>query len=159
VVLTVAVINLRMMMYGASLAPHLTDLSLRRRVLGAYVLTDQSYAVSIVRFRDPAGPDERWRFYLGAGLALWLPWQLATVTGAAVGSTVPDAVPLAYSVPLMFLALLVPAVVDRPTLFAAVVSAGVATAGAGLPANLGMLLGATTGIAVGWWAAMASRPR
>lgn len=157
VVLTVLVINLRMLMYAASLSPHMADVPVHRRLLGAYLLTDQAYAVSIVRFREPAPADERWGFYLGAAVTLWLPWQLSTLTGALVGASLPEDLPLAFAVPLMFLALLVPAVTDRATLAAAVVSAVIATLGAGLPSNLGMLLGAFAGIAVGTVIARSTR--
>ena len=149
VVLTVLVINLRMLMYAASLAPHMAAVSLRRRLLGAYLLTDQAFAVAIDRFQRPATPDQRWWFYLGAAVTLWAPWQVSTVLGAALGTAIPEGVPLGFAVPLMFLALLVPTVSDRPTVAAALTSATVATLGAGLPSNLGMLLGAVAGIAVG----------
>ena len=149
VVLTVLVINLRMLMYAASLSPHLADVPLRRRAAGAYLITDQAFAVSIDEFREPSGPEHRWWFYLGAASTMWLPWQLSTITGALIGTSLPDSLPLGFAVPLMFLALLVPAVTDRPTVAAAVTSATIATLGAGLPSNLGMLLGAVAGIAVG----------
>ena len=61
------------------------DIPLRRRAVGAYLLTDQAYAVSIVRFRDLATADQRWAYYLGAALTLWLPWQLSTIAGVVVG--------------------------------------------------------------------------
>ena len=51
--------------------------------------------------------------------------------------------------PLVFLALLVPAMEDRETSLAAVVGGGVAVAGADLPLNLGLLVGATVGIVAG----------
>ena len=157
VVLTVLVINLRMLMYAASLAPHLAEVPLRRRLLGAYLLTDQAFAVSVERFQRPATPDQRWWFYVGAGFTLWLPWQASTVLGAVLGTAIPASVPLGFAVPLMFLALLVPTVSDRPTVAAAVTSATLATLAAGLPSNLGMLLGAFAGIAVGTAVALTRR--
>lgn len=157
VVFTVLVINLRMLMYAASLSPHMADIPLRRRLLGAYLLTDQAYAVSIVEFRQSLTADQRWAFYLGAAVTLWAPWQLSTVAGALVGTSLPDGLPLGFAVPLMFLALLVPAVTDRPTLAAATTSAAIATLGAGLPSNLGMLLGALAGIGVGTAIAVTAR--
>ncbi|MBW3605025.1 MAG: branched-chain amino acid ABC transporter permease, partial [Actinobacteria bacterium] len=42
-----------------------------------------------------------------------------------------------------------PAVTDRATVVAAVVGAGVATLGAEWPANLGMLIGAASGVVAG----------
>lgn len=157
VVLTVLIINLRMLMYAASLAPHLADVPLRRRLLGAYLLTDQAFAVAIDRFQRPATAEQRWGFYLGAAVTLWAPWQVSTALGAALGTAIPEGVPLGFAVPLMFLALLVPTVSDRPTVAAALVSATVATLGAGLPSNLGMLLGAVAGIVVGATIALTRR--
>jgi predicted branched-subunit amino acid permease len=156
-VITALVINLRMMMYSASLAPWLADEPLPRRAIAAYTLTDQAYAVSLARYTDPGNRDlpasDRLPFYLGAGATLWATWQLCTITGAVAGGSMPDGVPLGFAIPLVFLALLPPAVTDRPTVVAAVVGAAVATVGAQWPANLGMLAGAVSGIAVG--AAMA----
>jgi predicted branched-subunit amino acid permease len=150
-VLTMVVINLRMAMYSASLAPHLATEPMRRRVLGAYVLTDQAYAVAITRFlHEPTGGVDRFWFYLGAALPMWLVWQPVTVLGALVGDRVPEGLPLGFAVPLAFLALLLPAITDRPTLAAALTAALVATVGATWPSNIGMPLGAVAGVAVGF---------
>jgi predicted branched-subunit amino acid permease len=162
-VVTVLVINLRMMMYSASLSPWLADEPLARRGFAAYVLTDQAYAVSLARYTDPDATDlpasDRLPFYLGAGATLWVSWQLCTITGAVVGGSIPDAVPLGFAVPLVFLTLLPPAVTDRPTVVAAVVGAVVATVGASWPANLGMLTGAVSGIVAGTALALRSPGR
>lgn len=156
-ILTVLVINLRMLMYSASLAPELAGLSRRARLGAAYVLTDQAYAVSILRFREGSWSlRERLALFLGAAVTMWLPWQLMTILGAVVGGVIPDSIPLGFAVPLAFLSLLVPAVTDRPTLVAALVGATVATLALDLPANLGMPLGAVSGVLAGW---LASRRR
>src|SRR5512144_753051 len=47
IVLTIAVVNLRHMLYSASLAPYLKNLSLRWKVLLAYLLTDEAYAPTV----------------------------------------------------------------------------------------------------------------
>lgn len=149
VVATALVVNARLVLYSVSIAPHLAGLSRWRRLLGAYLLTDQAYVVSLVRFRqgglDLAG---RWRFYLGSGLGLWATWQVSTLAGALLGGALPESVPLGFAVPLAFLALLVPTVTDRPTLVAALVGGTVAVllAPLGPPA---LLLAAVCGIAAG----------
>lgn len=152
-VITALVINLRMMMYSASLSPWLATEPLARRGLAAYLLTDQAYAVALARYTDPdaddLAPRHRLAYYLGAGLTLWVSWQTCTVIGAVVGGSIPDGVPLGFAIPLVFLTLLPPAVTDRATVVAAVVGAAVATAGAEWPANLGMLTGAASGVAAG----------
>jgi predicted branched-subunit amino acid permease len=146
-------INLRILLYSASLAPHLALEPLRRRLLMAYLLTDQAYAVSITRWTeegDAGDPDRRAPYYLGAALTLWASWQLSTIAGLLVGSAVPDALPLDFAVPLVFLVLLVPAITTRPAAVAGAVGGLAAVAGAELGAdNLSVLVGAVSGIAAG----------
>jgi predicted branched-subunit amino acid permease len=145
---TVVVINLRMLMYGASLAPYLAGAPAGRRLASAYLLTDQAYAMSLARFiSDPETP--RLPYYLGSAVPLWANWQLMTAVGAVAGSSLPETVPLGFAVPLVFLALLAPAMQDRPTIAAGVASGAVATVAAPLPANLGMPMAAATGVVVG----------
>lgn len=43
IILTIAVVNVRHMLYSASLAPYLKDLSLTK-ILLSYLLTDEAYA-------------------------------------------------------------------------------------------------------------------
>jgi predicted branched-subunit amino acid permease len=143
-------INLRMLLYSASLAPHLAGEPLRRRLLAAYLLTDQAYAVSISRWADGEPAQLRIPYFLGAGSLLWTGWQVSTILGALVGSAVPDDLPLDFAVPLVFLVLLVPAVTTRPALAAAVAGGTGALVAAELgAANLSILVGAVTGIATG----------
>ncbi len=151
VIMTALIINLRMLMYSASLAPELAHLPRGRRLLGSYWLTDQTYAVSIVRFRDTeVATVDRWWFYAGSALPLWVVWQLTTVVGVLVGDAVPAAIPLGFALPLAFISLLVPTVTDRPAVVAAVVAGTVAVVAAPLPANAGMPLAALAGILAGW---------
>ncbi|ELZ61529.1 MULTISPECIES: AzlC family ABC transporter permease [Halorubrum] len=148
VVGTAAVINLRMLMYSASIAPHFADYGRRLRTGLAYLLTDQAYALSVAEF-DENPERSRWRYYLGAAASLWIVWQIGTVAGVVLGAGVPDAWGLTFAVPLVFLALLVPAMKDRPTTVAGVAGGAVAVAAVGLPLNLGLLAGALCGIAAG----------
>jgi predicted branched-subunit amino acid permease len=149
-VLTAWTVNLRMLLYSASLAPHLSHEPLRRRLGVAYLLTDQAYAVSIARWGTSDDPRRRVPYYVGAGGLLWVAWQACTLVGALIGGAVPDDVPLDFAVPLVFLVLLVPAVTSRPALVAAVAGGGAAVAGAELGAgSIAVMIGAVTGIAAG----------
>lgn len=149
VLLTVGVINLRMAMYSASLAPQLAHVPLGQRLLASYFLVDQAYALTINRVDQHPSRPHRLAYYFGVGLPLWLNWQVMTAIGAVIGATIPDWLPLEATIPLVFLALLVPAITDRATLSAAVVSGSIATLTAGLPNNAGLLVGAFSGIAAG----------
>ncbi len=150
IVATALVINARMMMYAASLSPHYKELPLRAKAGVAYLLTDQAYAVSISRFgRESIPLPGRVSLYLGAAIGLWVTWQTNTIIGAAIGTGVPDGLSLDFAIPLVFLALVVPAVIDRPTFVAALVSGTIAVAAAPLEYNAGLLLAAISGIGAG----------
>lgn len=148
VVATILAINLRMSMYSASLAPYVREVPPARRSLVAYLLTDQAYALAVTKFREE--DVSRFAFFSGLGVPIWVVWQVSTVAGVLAGATLPAWLPLGFAVPLTFLALLVPAVEDRHTAVAAVVGGAVATAGAGLPFELGLLGGGLLGIAAGF---------
>ena len=149
ILLTILVINLRFVMYSAVLAPWLTRLPLSAKAALSYLITDQAFAVTVARQRRrPDAPNLAW-YYLGAAVSLWLTWQVGTVTGVLLGSLVPPSWQLEFSVPLVFLALLVPLLTDRASFVAAGVASIVALVGRGLPWNLGLIVAAAIGIAAG----------
>ena len=149
-VVTALTINLRMLLYSASLAPSLAHEPLRRRLGAAYLLVDQAYALSIVRWDGTDDRRQRLPFYFAVGATLWTSWQLSTVVGAVVGSRVPDDVPLDFAIPLVFLVLLVPVLANRPALVAAAVGGVTAVVAAELGADrLAILVGGLLGIVAG----------
>lgn len=152
ILLTALTVNLRMMMYSASLAPHFQHLGSRWRLALAYLLVDQNYALSINRFHRPGGgfePHGHW-YYLGAGAALWLTWQAGNAAGIFLGAGIPAGWSLDFAVPLIFIVMLVPALRDRAHVVAAVAGGAVATAGHAMPLKLGIIAGALSGIAAGY---------
>ena len=143
-------INLRMVLYSASLAPHLAHERLGRRLIAAYVLTDQAYAVSITRWGDDDDPDVRFAFFVGAGFLLWGVWQVSTLIGVLIGGALPEWLHLDFAIPLVFLVLLVPTITDRPSVVAAVAGGAGAVIGAELGVgDLSILTGAVSGIVAG----------
>ena len=149
-VITAITINLRTLLYSASLAPGLAHEPLRRRLLAAYFLVDQSYALSVARWDGTDDRRERLPYYLAVSLTLALFWIAATVVGAVVGGSVPDDVPLEFAVPLVFLVLLVPVLERWPSLVAAVVGGVGAVVAAELGASqLGVVIGGLLGIVAG----------
>ena len=143
-------INLRLLLYSASLAPHLSRQRLRVRLLVAYLLTDQAYALCIARWDGTDEPDRRVPYFMGAALTLWGSWQLSTIAGVLIGATVPHEVPLDFAVPLVFLVLLVPAITGTAPAIAALAgglgAVFAAEAGAG---NASLMIGALVGIVAG----------
>ncbi len=149
IILTIAVVNLRHMLYSASLAPYLKDLSLKWKVLLSYLLTDEAYAPSVLRYEETGvTPFSHW-FVLGAGLALWSTWQVSTALGVFLGAAIPENWPLDFALPLTFIAMVIPALKKFPMVAAAVSAGLVALFANSLPFKLGLILAALTGIVVG----------
>lgn len=148
VVVTALVINLRMVMYSAGLASYFRDEPVKWRVPIGYLLVDQAYVMAALKFDADSSVDRR-SYYLGLGLPIWLTWVIGTAVGALLGSNLPGWVPLGFAAPMVFLALLVPAIRDRASGAAAAVGGLTALLGASLPLNLGLLVGAGAGVAAG----------
>lgn len=149
IVLTIAVVNLRHMLYSASLAPYLASVSTRWKMLLSYLLTDEAYAPSIIHFENEGiEPFSHW-FLFGAGAALWINWQISTALGIFLGAAIPDSWSLDFALPLTFIAMVVPVLKNRPSVAAAISAGCVALAAYSLPYKLGLIVAALVGIAVG----------
>ena len=153
VILTGLVINLRMVMYSASLAPHFQGASTARKGLLAYLLTDQIYALSLARYSEPGGDRmDKVMYYLGGALTIWVVYISTTLIGAHIGSLIPPEWDLEFTVPLVFIAVTVPAIRDRAAGIAATTAVLAALLADGLPYNLGLMAGAFAGILTGYLA-------
>jgi 4-azaleucine resistance transporter AzlC len=149
IVLTIAVVNLRHMLYSASLAPYLSSLVTRWKVLLSYLLTDEAYAPSVIHYEnDGVKPFSHW-FLFGAGLALWTTWQFSTALGIFLGAAIPESWSLDFALPLTFIAMVVPVLKNRPAIAAAISAGCAALAAYSLPYKLGLILAALAGIAIG----------
>jgi 4-azaleucine resistance transporter AzlC len=149
IVLTIGVINLRHMLYSASIAPYIEHLPMRWKTLLAYLLTDEAYAATIVHYeKEEISPTSHW-FFLGAGLALWTIWQISSALGIFLGAAIPSSWPLDFALPLTFIAMVMPVLKDKPVVAAAVSAGTVALLAYSLPYKLGLILAALVGIFVG----------
>lgn len=146
---TVFFVNLRYLMYSLALAPYLTGVPRRWRLLMAHVLFDQTFAFASQRYSRRPEAGHRVAYFFGVALPLFVTWMSGTIVGAAFGAQVPDGWSLDFAIPLTFLALLMPAIKDRPAALAALVGGGVALVGLPLPYNLGLIAGALAGIGAG----------
>ena len=147
---SVSVINLRHVLYSASVAPYLRSLPLQWRLPLAYLLTDEAFAVTINRFRDEAPSPFQHYHLLGTGITLWICWQITTVTGVVFGATIPESWSLGFAIPLTFIALVAPAIRRRADLAACLTAGTIAVAGQSLPWKGWIILAAVGGILAGW---------
>ena len=147
VILTVLIINLRLTLYSASLAPHFRGLPAGWKGLLSYLLTDQAYAATITRFDEGQveEPDKRW-YFLGVAMPIGVVWLTSTVLGVSLGAWASEGWSLEFVLPLTFIALAVAAIRDRMTATAALSAGGAALFAAALPLNLGLITAALVGI-------------
>ncbi len=157
-VLTGTVLNLRHLLYSASLAPELRPARPRWKALLAYLLTDEMYGVVSARLRTMPmrTGDLRW-YALGSGLTLWLEWQLSTLAGLLIGAQIPAAWSLDFAATLTFIALVVPLLRDRPSGLAAAVAALAAALAVNVPLRLGLVLAMVASVLVGLFAERGGR--
>lgn len=146
IVLTGWVVNLRFMMYSATLAQHYRGESRAARWLAGYLLTDQAFAVTLARVLD-GRRDIPW-FFLGIAATLWLLWQVASLAGIFLGALVPASWSIDFVVALTFIGVLAPLLRDR-AMAAAAVSGGLTSVYLVLPLKLNLMAAALIGAAVG----------
>lgn len=149
IIITAFFVNLRFVMYSASMRHHLAGLSLRWRLGLGYILSDNAYALCITRYTQHPEEHEKQWYCLGVALPIWAAWQVATVLGVIAGASVPHAWKLEFAAPLAFIAMSVPLLRDR-AMVAAALAAGVTVVLAHhLPMRLGLVLAAIAGISAG----------
>jgi predicted branched-subunit amino acid permease len=154
-VLTCLALNLRLLIYSASIGIHLgPPTGLGTALLRSYLLTDESFAVSLTRFCNKSFSCQKLPFFLGSGLPVWLGWQSMGLFGYVAGSVIPQNWPIFLAVPLVFLALLISILKVKgsqnlPKCLAAAAGGIAAILLRNVPMNFGLLLAIIFGVAVG----------
>ena len=151
VVLTVLIVNLRMMMYSAAMAPYFRHTPTGRKWLFSYLLTDHAFALITTKFDRHQVPQHIDAYYFGATSTMWWVWQLSMAVGITAGTLVPAKWSLDFAIPLVFLSLVLPAMTTRSHWAAAIAASTAAAFCASFPLKLGLIAGAATGVIVGLW--------
>ena len=149
IVLTTLIINLRFMMYSASLRLHFAHAPLGRRLAVAYLTADNVYGLMLSRFSEHPDDPGKFDYFLGAGLVVWAAWQAAVLGGVLIGAGVPAAWRLEFAAPLAFVAMTIPLLRDRAMVGAALAAGAVIALSSDIPLKLNIVLAAAVGIAAG----------
>ena len=151
VILTAVAVNLRMALYSASMAPHLGKAAVWQRMFVAYMLVDQSYAVSAAKLE--AAPQltqtQKFSFFTGVIILMVPCWYGATFMGAVAGEAIPPDYALDFAVPITFIAIFAPLMRSLPHLVAAVVSVVFTLALLWVPYALGLIIAAMIAMPAG----------
>lgn len=149
IVFSALIVNLRFVLYSASVGPILRKVSFVPRIFGTWTMTDQAYALTIAKQQDDESDIDLASYYFGAAIAGVLTWQAGTIAGAVLGVGVSPELRLEMAIPLTFLTLLINALNAGPAVAAAVSAGASALLLASLPYKLNLFLGSLIGVLVG----------
>ena len=147
VIAAALVINTRHLMYSAAMAPTFQQQPRWMHWVGPYFLLDQVFALSMLRIE--LDPRAFRRYYLTVGMFFCLNWMWVVALGMVVGPVVPESWRLDFAPPVMFIGLVLIGIDRRPAAAAAMVGGAVALVTAGMPDRIGILIGASAGVAAG----------
>jgi 4-azaleucine resistance transporter AzlC len=148
-VLTGLVLNLRHILYGVSLDKQLPAETTPPRPILAFLLTDESYGLTIKDKLEGGGTDA---FFFGSCICCYLAWITGTLAGAIAGERLADATDLGldFVFPLTFLLLLVPLLRTRTDVVVAGISATLVILVQGrMNSGAGLLLSVLIALVVG----------
>jgi branched chain amino acid efflux pump len=148
---TTFVVNLRHVLYSATLAPYVAHLPVRWRWALGGLLTDEVFAVAWAHYRlHPPGSVGPY-YFLGSGLSMYLNWQIWTLAGLLFGAAFPglQSLGLDFAMVATFIAIVVPQLVALRYLAAAVTAGALAFFWQAWPYKLGLLAAVFAGVAVG----------
>lgn len=110
IIVATFVLNFRHLIMTMSLFDRLRHFPVTKRVAAALGITDETFAVLVVRAAEAQKPTPR--FVAGTLLTAYLSWALGSAVGAVFAEFIPEDISSGMSVALyaMFIALLMPAV-------------------------------------------------
>ncbi|MEO6920417.1 MAG: AzlC family ABC transporter permease [Collimonas sp.] len=145
------IVNLRHMLYAATLLPRVSHLPARWRFLLGFLLTDETFAVMNAYYlKHGHTPQGHW-YFLGSGLSMYGNWQLWTLAGLVFGEAFPQlqTLGLDFAMVATFIAIVVPQLFRFPQLAAAIAAGAFAWFLRDLPYKLGLMAAILAGVAVG----------
>ncbi len=151
VITAALVVNLRMAMYSAALAPHVGAAPLWQRVFIGYLNFDHSFAVAMLDYeqRPERTVSGKVAYFLGVAIPAGSVWVGFTLVGAVVGTAIPDSFALDFAVPIAFLAIVAPALKTLAHIAAAATSIVLALLLSWMPSGTGLILAAMVAMIIG----------
>lgn len=147
VLLTATIVNLRFVIYAATLSPTFRNQSLRWKLLLGYSTGDIGFVIFMPRVtEDPGRAHSRWLF-LGIASANWFAWQVSSIIGIVLASQIPTDWGLELAGTIALLALSIPLLGTLPAAVGGLVTAALALIGADWPLRLGLVAAVAGGIA------------
>jgi predicted branched-subunit amino acid permease len=143
------VVNLRIAVYSAAISPRIAGATPKERLLWAAFLVDQTFISNETRHQRGEHMQHPLAFYLGCALVLWPWWVLMNAIGAFAGAKLPVSWQLEFTIPLSFVAMVVPMLKSRSQVLAALAGGAAGVMLFALPLKLGLIAACVLGTCVG----------
>ncbi len=149
---TALVLNLRFIIFSAALAPAFQGNALARRLGASYLLIDGVFAVGSEKMLASEDPQWRWGYFIAPSVYAWLLWQLFVLAGVLGAGVIPSDWSLEFMATIALMLIMLPMMLARPMLVAALAGGLGAVLLRDLPLRLGLFAGIAIGIAAGFFA-------
>jgi len=151
IVLTTFVVNVRHLLYSATLLPYLSRLPRRWQLILSFGLTDETFAVAVGHWRrEHTGEYKHW-YQFGSMTFMYLNWNLCTLIGIGAGRFLQGigGWGLDFAMVAAFIGMVIPYLKDKPNAAVVVVSGVSAFAFHGLPHQMGLIVASLLGLSAG----------
>jgi len=148
VLFSITLINIRFMLYSATLAVHMHELKKSWRILFSYWLTDASFLLILKKYQERSSPDNVW-YSTGIAFGQWFFWEISCIFGVILGPLIPTELRLDFALPLIFISLLSGHMESSSMVVASIISGILAVLFINTPNNLGLIISIVVGIASG----------
>lgn len=103
IILSIVAVNFRHVLYSAALTPVIGHFPLPRKLIAFFLMTDPQFAEAVKRHEN--GTHVTFAWYMGAGIFIYVLWNIMTLIGAALGGLIenPEAIGLDILLPIYFL--------------------------------------------------------
>ena len=126
IVLTTFMVNLRHLLYSATMVPFYKKLNPLWKMVLAFGLTDETFAVAVRCYHQKDGVPGKHYYNLGSMVFMYLNWNLCTFIGLTAGKAFPEISRwgLDFAMPATFIGIVIPYLISKP-MWASVITAGI----------------------------------
>jgi len=146
------IVNLRHLIYAASLLPHVKHLPQRWRIPLGFLLIDEVFAATYPRYLNNADCGNNHWHYLGVGVAFYVSWNVATIVGILFGANIEGIADwgLDFAMSATFIGMVMPHLVNKPMVAGVMCSGVLAVLTYSLPHKIGLVISSVAGMSVGY---------
>jgi len=116
------IIGIRHILYVSAILPYMNNWSMFRKLFFVTEITDETFALNSSLFKD--GQSLEYYRSIGINMTAHLTWIIANTLGGVLGSKIldPKAFAIDFALPSLFIALIIPRLIDKDQLIAALLA-------------------------------------